>query len=342
VSTIQEILTKYAPDIERAIAVVLNGSPPFLSGIIRYHLGWVDQNFALTTTGRGKMFRPTLTLLVFEALTGQYRGALPLAAAIEIIHNFSLMHDDIEDNDVERRGRPTAWTIWGQPRIINAGDFFYSLAYKSLYRLEADFPPQTVFAVLRAVNTACLDLTEGQELDITYEDRTDVTRDMYDYMTAKKTGALIEAAIVTGAMLGGADEKTVAHYRNFAQSMGWAFQIRDDILGIWGDSTQTGKSTASDLRRKKKSMPITYMLGHAPEERWARLESCYTSPPPMSDEEMDFVRESLELTDAHAYAQAIAQEHREQAFSALRRIGLSNQAHHELEQLARFLVDRNY
>ena len=149
-SSIENILNKYALDINDTIRGMLEGAPEIIYGIISYHFGWVDQTFAPVNSGRGKMLRPTIHLLVFEAITGRYKEALPVAAAIEIIHNFSLLHDDIEDNDVERRGRPTAWTIWGKPQVINVGDHLYSLAYKALYQLDPQkTPPERIFSVLR-------------------------------------------------------------------------------------------------------------------------------------------------------------------------------------------------
>ena len=175
-STIENILNKYSIDIEGALKEALADSPAFIAGVTGYHLGWLDQNFAPAKFERGKALRPTLCLLVFEALTGSYQEALPLAAALELIHNFSLIHDDIEDNDLERRGRPTAWAVWGKPLAINVGDYLYTLATKSLYGLdEARFPLDKIFAVLRLVNGACLALTEGQDLDLRFEQQEAVS-----------------------------------------------------------------------------------------------------------------------------------------------------------------------
>lgn len=340
---IAEILGKYAADIDKTIKEVLAESPEFIQGVIGYHFGWVDQNFERANFERGKMFRPTISLLVFEALTGQYQAALPVAASIEMIHNFSLLHDDIEDNDVERRGRPTAWTIWGQPLVINIGDHLYSAAYKTLYRLNPrQFAPEQILAVLRIINNACLALTAGQDLDLRFENIPDVSTEMYIDMVYKKTGALVEAAILSGAALGTSDEQILQNYYEFARNIGIAFQIRDDMLGIWGDTAKTGKSTANDLYRKKKTLPIIYMLSQASEQRRETLKAYYASPEPLSDEDIDLVRESLERVDAYRYAQTMADSYQERAFRALGNLGLTNQAHKDLETMTKFLIDRAY
>ncbi|MEM7346526.1 MAG: polyprenyl synthetase family protein [Chloroflexota bacterium] len=339
---INKILTKYADDVDATIKNLLTDIPEEINLIIQYHFGWVDQEFTPTTSGRGKMFRPTINLLVFDAITGDHKAALPVAAAIEIIHNFSLLHDDIEDNDRERRGRPTAWTIWGQPRVINAGDFLYSLAYKSLYELENTFPTDRIFAVSRLINEACLALTAGQDLDLRFETLDDVSTKMYVDMVYKKTGALINAAILGGAKLATSDKTIIENYGQFARNIGIAFQIQDDILGIWGDRTKTGKSTDNDLRRKKKTLPVIYMIDQATGTRKEELERLYATLDPLSGDEISFVRESLAETQAQAYAKQEADTYRQNAFDALDRLQIDNQAQIELETIAKFLVDRSH
>jgi geranylgeranyl diphosphate synthase type I len=343
VSDIKAILNKYSAPVDNTIKAMLAETPEFMRGVINYHFGWVDQSFAPANFDRGKMFRPTMSLLVFEALTGEYRTALPVAASIEMIHNFSLLHDDIEDNDVERRGRPTAWKIWGKPLIINVGDYLYSLAYKALYQLDANqFAPESLFTVFRLINETCLALTQGQDLDLRFETLETVSTEMYVDMVYKKTGALVEAAILSGAILGTSDKAILDNYYQFARNIGIAFQIQDDILGIWGDSDQTGKSSDNDLYRKKKTLPIIYMLEKAEGSRRAELQTLYTRSESLLPEEVAFIRDSLAWTEARPYTQAIAEAYREKAFRALQALNLQYQAHTELEQLAKFLIDRTY
>lgn len=342
-STTNEIVKKYLSDVENTIKEALDVAPAFIHGVISYHFGWVDQNFKPVEFERGKMLRPTLCLLVFDALTGDYKDALPVAASLEMIHNFTLIHDDIEDNDLERRGRPTAWSIWGKPLAINVGDFLYTLAFNCMYQLDRNkFASEKIFSVQHLINNHCLDLTMGQDLDLRFEQIQDVSTDMYIDMVYKKTGALLEAAILSGAMLGTSDEQVIHYYRQFAQNIGIAFQVRDDILGIWGDTSKTGKSTDNDLRRKKKTLPVIYMLNKVTGQRHKELRQLYASAELLSDAQVEFVRECLEGVDAYAYAQSMADTYVDNAFTALNKIDISNQAQSELEAIAKFLVHRSH
>ncbi|RMF01390.1 MAG: polyprenyl synthetase family protein [Chloroflexi bacterium] len=340
-STIHEIIRHYTPHIEQTIRDALNDSPPFLKGVIEYHIGWANQDFRPVRSESGKMLRPVLSLLVFEALTGRFQPALPAAAAIELIHNFTLLHDDIEDNDHVRRGRPTAWTIWGQPLVINAGDYLYTLAFRTLGQLSAEhFSAGQILAVQNLVVTACLELTKGQDLDIRFEQSQTVTTEMYLDMVYKKTGALLEAAILSGAVLGSNDESVIENYRVFARNLGIAFQIQDDMLGIWGDSDRTGKSADNDLRRKKKTLPVLYTLEQTTGARGEQLRQLYAASEPLSDAEIGFVRECLALAGAQSYARQKADATTEAAFSALAQIPISNPAQTNLQAIARFLMNR--
>ncbi len=340
-STIQSILGQYTPAIEQAIQDTLVDAPPFVAGVIRYHFGWANQNFEPMRFESGKMLRPVLCLLVFEELTGSYTPALPAAAAIEMIHNFTLLHDDIEDNDSERRGRPTAWTVWGKPLAINVGDYLYTLAFQTLGQLDdAHFAPETVLAVQRMVTGACLTLTAGQDLDLRFEQLPQVTTAMYLDMVAKKTGALLEASILSGAILGTSNRQTIENYHQFAANIGIAFQIQDDILGIWGDSSQTGKSVDNDLRRKKKTLPVLHTLNHTTGQQAEQLRGLYASAEPLTDEQVAFVRHCLAQADALPFARQAADGYIEQAYAALNNIKASNQGQSRLEIIARYLINR--
>jgi len=254
-----------------------------------------------------------------------------------------VLHDDIEDNDVERRGRPTAWTIWGQPLAINAGDYVFSMAYKALHLLDpVQIPLERILDIHKLVNNACLKLTEGQDADIRFETLQDVTTQMYLDMVYKKTGVLVEAAILSGAKLATSDESVVKNYADFAQNIGLAFQIRDDVLGIWGDTAETGKSAENDIRKKKKTLPVLYTLGKVSGERKDKLRAYYAQPEPLSDLEIEFVRECLEWAGARDYAQGVAEDYRQKSFAALDRIGTHNQAQSELKKIAEFLINRSY
>lgn len=339
-SQLTSILAKYTPSISKSIQQSLIEAPPFLGGMLRYHFGWVDEQFEPVRTDSGKLLRPVFCLLVFEALTGHFQPALPAAAAIEMIHNFSLIHDDVEDSDRERRGRPTVWMVWGQPLAINAGDYLYTLAFKAVNRLDtAHFSVDRIFAVQQLIVDSCLELTLGQDMDLRFEQLQEVSTEMYLEMIDKKTGALLEAAILAGAMLGTSDERVIRNYREFAHNIGLAFQIRDDFLGIWGDTAKTGKSADNDLRRKKKTLPVLYALNTSSNDQ---LRSLYATDTPLSDHEIQFVRKCLLEANADTFAKQAADTYIERAFDALSKINISNKAHTELETIARFLIERSY
>jgi len=342
-SAIVNILNRYTTDVETTIQGVLKNAPPFLHGSLSYHFGWVDKTFQTTTNGGGKLLRPTLNLLVYEAITETYQPSLPIAASLEMIHNFSLLHDDVEDNGMERRGRATAWTIWGKSRTINMGDFLLGLAFKALHQLDTNrFDPETIFAVYDIVTQACVCLTEGQEYDMAFETQPNISTDMYLDMISRKTGALIEASVVAGARLATPDETLVNAYRQFGRNLGLAFQIRDDILGIWGDATKTGKSATDDLRNKKKTLPIIYMLNQTSNSYHNQLQAFYQQPNPLTDAEITMVRNALTDVQAEAYTQQVVATYHDKAFSALAQVGIMNEAQTCLEALSRFLVERTY
>lgn len=245
--------------------------------IMQYHLGWRDEQLQPATAPAGKRIRPILCLLACEAAGGAAERALPAAAGLELLHNFSLIHDDIEDNSPTRRHRPTTWALWGVPLAINVGDGMFSIAHAAFFDLLArGVPEPAVLAALQRFVEMNLALTEGQYMDMSFEGRLDVSVDEYYAMIAGKTGALLGAAPEIGALVGGASPEVAQAYREYGTSLGRAFQLQDDILGIWGDEKQTGKSAASDILTKKKTLPIVLALNHEGVGR--RLRVMYAGP----------------------------------------------------------------
>src|SRR5688500_4240065 len=253
--------TRLLPAIESGMLRVLAarcGRAPPLSGVLAYHLG---QDCAHGP--RGKRMRPLLGLLAYPSLTGDYRPALPGAAAVELGHNFSLVHDDIEDADTERRHRPSLWAVWGVPLAINAGDALFALSRLALYRLLEDgFSERRVLALMRVYDETCLALCEGQYLDISFERQADVSVDAYLEMIGKKTAALIGASVQAGAILATDDPDVIEAYRRFGYDLGMAFQMADDVKGSFWASTESGKAEAGDVRKRKKTLPVVYALEH--------------------------------------------------------------------------------
>ena len=198
----------YLPLIEAEMRDVLAIPQDAAAGhyqIMQYHMGWLDAALQPAVAPAGKRIRPLLCLLACAAAGGDPGAALPAAAGLELLHNFSLLHDDIEDNSPLRRHRPTAWTIFGMPITCNAGDGMFSLAHMAFYRMEAlGVPPATVLAALRRFDEMCVALTEGQFLDMSFERRLSVTPDDYFRMIAGKTGALLAVAPEIGALVAGA------------------------------------------------------------------------------------------------------------------------------------------
>jgi geranylgeranyl diphosphate synthase type I len=194
------------------------------------------------------------------AAGGDWQSALPAAAAVELLHNFSLIHDDIQDNSPYRRGRLAVWKLWGIPQAINAGDAMFTLAHMALNPLQESHPPGVVLKAHELLENACLALTQGQYLDISYEARSDLTLEAYWPMVGGKTAALLATCTELGALTAQVSPDTQESYRELGRYLGLAFQVQDDLLGIWGDAAVTGKSSESDLVAGKNSLPVLFGL----------------------------------------------------------------------------------
>ncbi|MBM3128585.1 MAG: polyprenyl synthetase family protein [Chloroflexi bacterium] len=307
-------------------------------GIFRYHLGWTDAQFVEVKCDTGKRLRPLLCLLSCEASCGDWRRALPVAAALELAHNFSLIHDDIEDNSDERRGRVAVWKVWGLAHGLNAGDGMFVLARLALDRLcERGFDDAKCTAISRVFDEATLALCQGQFLDLGFETRIDVTTDEYLQMIGGKTAALIAASTRIGAMLATDDAHIVAAFARFGENIGRAFQITDDILGIWGDPSVTGKSAATDILTKKKSLPA--LIGLNDPQNGAALRALY-SQNALSPNDVARVLALLDHARAREHAQRYADEFRAAALSALDATGIKNRALERLREMAEAMTKR--
>jgi geranylgeranyl diphosphate synthase type I len=335
VSNLQSYFDIYLPaiDDEMRHVVALPDDPALkiFYGMLHYHLGWVDQTFQPLISDSGKRLRPIFTLLSCEASGGDWRSALPAAAAIELLHNFSLIHDDIEDGDRTRRGRATLWTIWGQSQAINAGDALFTLSHMALSGMVSrSVPPPRRLAVRERFDQACLALTQGQHLDLSFESRSMITEDEYLRMIGGKTAALVAGACAIGAIVAGSD--AINHFDQFGYELGYAFQIEDDLLGIWGDPNVTGKAAGNDILYRKKSLPVAYGLTRSEE-----LQHLYAQP----SIDVEKVTHLLNQLGAREYAQSIAAQHHQHALDALDATGANNDAAHALKDLADSLLDRS-
>lgn len=295
-------------------------------GQMRYHLGWVDSQFQPLRSNPGKLIRPTLLLLAYEAAGawGQtanpnyLQRALPAAAAVELTHNFTLIHDDIVDGDTERRHRPTLWTIWGTSNGINTGDGMFALARLALWRILDEGVEGDIAARLGAVlDQTCLVIAEGQYLDMGFEGRQDITTSMYIDMIWRKTAELMAGAAEMGARLGTRDEGTISRLRSFGKAIGIAFQVRDDLLGIWASSEELGKTEAGDIYRRKQSLPILHAREHASKEDKATLTHTYQQQEPLTKEQVDTVLAIMERTGTRDYCRRFLAQQTQLAREAL-------------------------
>jgi geranylgeranyl diphosphate synthase type I len=292
-----------------------------------YAMGWSGEGAGPETTG--KRIRPLLCLLVCGGCGADWRAALPPASAVELIHSFSLIHDDIQDGDAVRRGRPTVWKRYGSSQAINVGDAIFMLAFSILS--ESECPRATEW--LRILSDTCLRLTYGQYLDLTYEDAQAITLAEYQEMVDGKTAALVEAACRLGAVSADAPPEKQKAFADFGRELGLAFQIQDDYLGVWGDPNVTGKPNAGDLLARKKSLPILYGLERS--EKFRTLLAGEITPAVLPALLAD-----LETCGAREHVLSLSRQGVDRAFDSLRAARPQGEFGRQLEGLARALLGR--
>jgi geranylgeranyl diphosphate synthase, type I len=338
-SDIALILNRYVKLVDEQMGQVLmnRGEVDFLYNMMRYHLGWLDEHFVECNISRGKGIRPALCLLACEAISGNSEKALPAAAALELIHNFTLVHDDIEDGDELRRHRYTLWKLWGIPQAINTGDTMETLAYKSL--MDSEVEPDRMIRMLKLLNANKIELCEGQFLDIDFPRRDQITVNDYLTMVSGKTASLLEAYTGIGAMIATGDEEIIRRFKTFGRKIGMGFQIKDDILGIWGDSADTGKSTINDIYNKKKSLPVLYAMANsiAGEE----LKNIYLKKQ-ISEADVSRVVTILNNSGAREYSWNTCLGLYHDALAQLDGIDLCKGPTEDLRALAKFFVERTF
>jgi geranylgeranyl diphosphate synthase, type I len=332
----------YREAVEAELREIIKENPSALNNLIRYHMGWQDENGQPHKRKGGKFIRSTLSLLGCQSVGGEVSQALPAAAALELIHNFSLIHDDIEDASYERHQQPTVWKLWGQSQAMNAGDATFTLAYLALLRLrEQGIAYEKIMHCIRVITEACVDLCEGQYLDIEFERQLDVPVDDYLHMIRKKTAALMATSVYLGAYLGTEDKKLLNSLYRFGEQLGMAYQIRDDILGIWGKKENTGKRIAEDILQRKKTLPVIYGLKHSRVEEVKKLKNLYSQEHIQHDDVAEIV-EILDRLGARDYAQRLSEQYHEQASAQLEATALDHGRLALLRQAASFFLERDY
>lgn len=323
--------------VDPALRAAVNTIPGSMRCIAGYHFGWWDENGRPTESAAGKGIRPALALLAAEAVGGAAAEAIPAAAAVELVHNHSLVHDDVMDGDATRRHRPTAWAVFGVNAAIQAGDALLTLAFGVL---GGSHHPSALRGI-RMLNTAVLSLVDGQGMDLAFERRADVDVAECLHMTRAKTGALMAGACALGALFGGGPPEQVEHLHGFGEHLGLAFQHVDDLLGIWGHPTVTGKPAYSDLYRRKKSLPVVAALtSDTPAGR--ALTAYYRRDEPLSDTDVVDIAELIDMAGGRAWSQTQIDDLVALALHHLRSAHLVTRAADGLGALARLATRRDH
>ncbi len=338
-----DVFTRYRPAITQGLRDALTDSELPLYGMLRYHLGWQDEHGKPLEANSGKAVRPALCLFACEAVGGQWSTALPAAVAIELIHNFSLVHDDIQDGDTHRRHRATVWYLWGHSHGVNAGDAMNILGNLAMFGSDgAALPPQTALTASRILTKACADMIEGQVLDLSFEQRANIRVDDYLLMISKKTGALLAASFHMGAAIGTHEARTTSEMLEFGKELGLLFQVRDDMLGVWGKPEVTGKSAANDIHRRKKSLPVVHALEHAKGASRDRLLAIYKSESPLTEKDLSDVLTIFAEVGSARYCEELARQTAEASLRHIESVEMSLAAKRECAEMTRFLLEREY
>jgi len=320
-----------------AIATAVGRLSPEVRRVAAYHLGLADaEGTPVAAGGSGKALRPALALLSARAAGAKPERAVPAAAAVELVHNFSLLHDDIMDGDTERRHRPTAWTVFGVGGAILAGDAMLGLAQDLL--LES--PPHSVWAA-RCLSAAVQRLIAGQGADLAFERRDDVQVTECMEMAGDKTAALMSCACSIGAIHVGAPAPLAIGLAAFGMNVGLAFQMTDDLLGIWGSPEVTGKPVGSDLRARKKSMPVVAALT-SETSAGDELAVLLGQEGALSDDDVARATGLVEDAGGRKRAEAIADTALSSALESIERADMPADVRAEFAAIAEFITTRQW
>lgn len=340
-TTIEERATRSASDIlswsrsliDPAMRDAVSKLPASMSQIAGYHFGWHDEHGQPVPSNSGKALRPALVLLSAEAVGGCADDAIPAAVAVELVHNFSLLHDDVMDADVTRRHRRTAWSVFGVNQAILAGDALLALAFDALGGSNGQ--------AVKILSSAVQSLADGQSADLAFEKRTDVSIAEVLQMAQRKTGALLRCSCALGGLFGGGSAEQVEHLAGFGERIGLAFQVVDDLLGIWGDPSMTGKPIHSDLRSRKKTLPVVAaLMSESPAAR--ALAGFYYADQPMSRQEVVRAAELVDSAGGRRWSLVQIDEQLSLALRHLRAAELTEQGAAELDGLAQLATRRDF
>jgi geranylgeranyl diphosphate synthase type I len=320
-----------SPALRRAV----DRLDPRTREVASYHFGWSDADGQPVEGNGGKALRPALALASAQAAGADAETGVPGAVAVELVHNFSLLHDDLMDGDTQRRHRATAWTVFSPARAILTGDALLTLA-TSVVLDEGGSPG---WAAARLLADATARLIAGQADDVAFETQDTVSLPACLQMAAGKTGALLGCAAAIGAVLADADARTVDALRAFGERLGLAFQLVDDLLGIWGDPQVTGKPVLSDLRARKKTLPVVAALA-ARTPASAELHALLSDPDGHDEPQLVRAAHLIEAAGGRAWATNEAERQLDAAYQELDAARIRRDARADLAELAAFTVRR--
>ncbi|GAA1924361.1 family 2 encapsulin nanocompartment cargo protein polyprenyl transferase [Streptomyces durmitorensis] len=334
-----EILTSARLSVDPELRRAIDSLPGTMRRIALYHFGWEHADGTPAAGHAGKAIRPALVLAAVRALGGDQAVAVRAAAAVELTHNFTLLHDDVIDRDTTRRHRPTAWTVFGEPDAILAGDALQALAQRML----AEDPHPGASAAAARLASCVVELCEGQHADCALERRSpdEVTLDECLAMAEAKTGALLGCACAIGALYAGAGHGAVEALDGFGREAGLAFQLIDDLIGIWGDPGHTGKPARADLAARKKSLPVVAALASGTPAA-AELAELYgrPSPGPGKDGDLERMAHAVEAAGGRDWALMHAADRMSRAINQLARAVPAPESAGGLLALAEFVTRR--
>ncbi len=346
-STVPEILSRARKLIDQGLHRAIDSLSMELRPLASYHLGWTDEQGREVGGDQGKGIRPALAVLSAEAVGKPAEAGVLGAIAIELVHDFSLIHDDVIDNDVERRHRQTVWALFGTGQAIILGDALNALAMRIILdptlvgiRMPKETSSQSLAAAAKCLADATASMISGQALDMAFEHFSEIDVAGCLAMEAGKTGALLGCASSIGAILAGAEEAQIAALERYGIELGMAFQAVDDILGIWGDPSTTGKQTFSDLRQHKKTLPVAIAL--TSKSKHVSELSKLLAEEEINEFDIERLAGLIEECGGKEAALTEAKHRFESALKVLEKVDLEPKAKDELVALAHFVIDRKF
>ena len=327
-------LEAYHQAVQEELREVFSSHDGFLYDLLRYQLGWTDQRGTPEDSPATLHFPSMLALVSCESLSGDFWPSVPAAAGIELVHNFTLVHGDVQSSRVEAQERPSVWWLWGPSQAINAGDGLHALGRTTIMRLaQRGVPAERVLRAVESLDRACLALCEGQYLDLDFQDQLVVTAGAYYDMIARKTGALAGCSSESGALAAGADETAVGKFREAGRRLGMAWQLSRDISELWN---RDGVA-ASSVLHKKKSLPLIYALDNASVAVKRELGTIFMKRV-LQPEDSSRVINILEQAGARGFAEGKAAEMVEEAMVEIEGVGLPPERLEDLRNLGRLAL----